>query len=502
LATTANAVRPFDAAVIPALTALGVVLAGHLLLHWPDVVSLADNWANNDAYSHGYLAGPVLAWLIWDARSRLEIDSAPPLRFAALAIVALGLVWAFAYAAAIGLVRELLWPATGWLLVLGLLGRQAALALAVPFAWLYTCMPIWGPLAPPLQNTTAVVSNELVRLLGVPAYLEGTRITVPAGSFDVAAGCSGGNFFVVSLALSLLYGQLTAATVANRFKLVAIALALALVANWMRVVIVILAGNATAMRSPLVDHHYGFGWVLFAGTLVLFLFLASRITGRPPRPARASEPGSRPGRTVSWRAMATLIGAMAIGPAWAYAHATLAESAPIPRLSALPYEIQEFNAVPAPADAWQPLLPGAHLELRTVFADGANALVLDVRGYERQSHGAKLIGYESHLEGGKGWRLANDDMPQGSAVRVVGPSGEYWIVRPWYAIAGRVTSDTRQAQWAGAWSLLTWRRDARLIAIAAPCARDCVRDGSGERLAAFARALRPAFHDRGIDLGE
>jgi EpsI family protein len=502
LAITANAVRPVDAAGIPALTALGVVLGVHLLVHWPDVVSLSDNWAHNDAYSHGYLAGPVLAWLIWDARGRLEIESAPPVRWVAFAVLILGLVWAFAYAAAIGLVRELLWPATGWLLVLGLLGRQAALALAVPFAWLYTCVPIWGPLAPPLQKTTAIVSHELIRLVGVPAYLDGTRIMVPAGTFDVAAGCSGGNFFVVSLALSLLYGQLTAASVANRIKLVAIALSLALVANWMRVVIVILAGNATAMRSPLVDHHYGFGWVLFAGTLVLFLLLASRMTGRAQRPAGVREPIQSSRSAVSWWATMTLIVAMTIGPAWAYAHAWLAESVQIPRLGALPYETQDFNAVPEPVDAWQPLLPAARLELRAAFSDGARTAVLDVRGYGRQAHGAKLIGYDSHLEGGKGWRLASSDVPLGAAVRVVSPIGVYWIVRPWYAIAGRVTGDARQAQWDGARSLLSSRQDARLIAIAAPCARDCVSDGSEERLTAFARAIRPAFRDRGIDLGE
>jgi EpsI family protein len=479
-----------------------VVLVAHLLVHWPDAVSLADIWANNDAYSHGYLAGPVLAWLIWDARGRLEVDGAPPLRLAALAIVVLGLVWAFAYTAAIGLVRELLWPATGWLLALGLLGRRSALALTVPFAWLYTCVPIWSWLAPPLQKITTIVSHQLIRLLGVPAYLEGTRIMVPAGTFDVAAGCSGGNFFVVSLALSLLYGQLTAASVANRIKLIAIALSLAMMANWMRVVIVILAGNATAMRSPLVDHHYGFGWVLFAGTLVLFLFLASRIAGRPQRPARERETTNRSGRTVSWRTTAMLILAMTIGPAWAYAHALLAESAQLPRLSGLPYELKDFDGVPVPDDAWRPLLPGARLELRTAFSDGTSTVVLDVRSYERQSHGAKLVGFDSHLEGGKGWRLVGGGLPPGSAVRIVSPNGEYWMVRPWYAIAGRVTGDARQAQWNGARSLLTARRDARLIAIAAPCVRDCVTDGSGERLAAFARAIRPAFHDRGIDLGD
>jgi exosortase A len=479
-----------------------VVLVAHLLVHWPDVVSLAHNWANTDSYSHGYLAAPVLAWLIWDARDRLGTDSNPPLRLAALALLVLGLVWAFAYAAAIGFVRELLWPVTGWLLVLGLLGRQAALALAVPFAWLYTCVPIWGPLTPPLQTITAVVSQQLILLFGVPAYLDGTQIMVPAGSFDVAAGCSGGNFFVVSLALSLLYGQLTAATIANRIKLVAIALALALVANWMRVVIVILAGNATAMRSPLVDHHYGFGWVLFAGTLILFLFLASRITGRLQRPARDRRPSGETRRTVSWYSTATLIVAMVIGPAWAYSHALLADAVQIPRLSALPYEIREFHTVPEPADAWQPLLPGARVELRSAFSDGTGAAVLDVRGYKRQTQGAKLVGYDSRLEGGTGWRVAGGAVPPGPALRIVSPNGTYWLVRPWYNVAGRVTGAARQARWDGARSLLTARRDARLIAIAVPCVRDCVSDGGPERLAAFARAIRPAFQDRGVELGE
>jgi len=502
VASTANAVRPVDAAAVSALTALAVVLVAHLVVHWPDVIALADNWAGNDAYSHGFLAGPVLAWLIWDARGRVEVDHAPPLRWAALAIMALGLLWAFGYAAAIGLFRAVLWPATGWLLVLGLLGWRLAAVLAVPFAWLYTCVPIWSVLGPVLQKLTAIVSYHVVRLFGVPVFLDGTLITVPAGSFDVALGCSGGNFFVVSLALSLLYGQLAAASFADRVKLVAMALGLSMLANWMRVVIVILAGNATAMTSPLVNHHYGFGWLLFAGTLILFLILASRLTarGRHVSHGRETAQGSR--ATVPLRAALLLIAAMVFGPALAYARAWLADSAEVPRLNALPYEVRDFDAVPEPSTAWQPLLPHARPELRAAFSNGTGTVLLDVRGYERETHGTKLVGYDSHLEGGQGWRLAGSGVALGPLLRVVGPDGGYWMVRPWYMVAGRVTGDPRRAKWLGAWSLLSTRRDARLIAIATSCVNQCVGDGSNERMAAFQKALRPVFLDRAIDLGE
>ena len=74
--------------------------------------------------------------------------------------------------------------------------------------------------------------------------------------------------------------------------------ALAVLANWVRVYTVIEAGYLTDMQSYLVRvSHYGFGWAVFAATLVVFFWLVTRFG-----PDAAAEPAyapSAPRRPIS-----------------------------------------------------------------------------------------------------------------------------------------------------------------------------------------------------------
>ena len=43
----------------------------------------------------------------------------------------------------------------------------------------------------------------LLRTVGIPAYFDGLQFQIPAGSFEIAGGCSGLHFLIVALAIAL-----------------------------------------------------------------------------------------------------------------------------------------------------------------------------------------------------------------------------------------------------------------------------------------------------------
>ena len=58
--------------------------------------------------------------------------------------------------------------------------------------------------------------------------------------------------------------------------------ALAVLANWIRVLVIVDAGYTTQMRHVLVSRgHYMFGWVLFTTIMVAFVWLLARPYRRP-----------------------------------------------------------------------------------------------------------------------------------------------------------------------------------------------------------------------------
>src|SRR4026207_36792 len=61
------------------LAALVLVGATFALLFGPVLLRLAEDWKNDDNYSHGFLIIPLAAYFVWERRARLAaLAPAPP----------------------------------------------------------------------------------------------------------------------------------------------------------------------------------------------------------------------------------------------------------------------------------------------------------------------------------------------------------------------------------------------------------------------------------------
>lgn len=267
-----------DSSVVRAAGVLAPFLAmvTVLCLAWATVENVVGRWlVFEQAYSQGLLllAVSVALFARQYRRVRPQSDFYPGwlLLFALGLLVYIGgevlVIQAFQQLMVVPLLWGTLAVFWGW--------RQARWFL-VPVGVLFFAFPVWEALRLPLQFLTAAVSEFALGVLDIRAVVEGLYVTLPGiGAFEVARGCSGLNYFLVGLTIAFLYGEVLGLRWQRRALVVAMAILMSLLANWVRVSVIIYVGHESEMTSSLVNNHATFGWVVFAVALVP-VFLAVR----------------------------------------------------------------------------------------------------------------------------------------------------------------------------------------------------------------------------------
>ena len=265
---------------------------------------LSSEWSVNEQYSFGWFVpffALYLFWLRWQDRPQIEIGNS---RFefrkrqttaALLAIPPLllllpvrlfeianpewrPLAWIHA-AVVVTLTLLLIWCAGGpaWL-------RH----FAFPVAFIFVAVPwvtaVEVPVIQGLMRTVARVAAETAMLLGIPAQVEGNLIRVSNGLVGVNEACSGIRSLQTSLMIGLLFGELKRLSISRRTALVGEAVAIALVANFLRAVFLV-AIAATKNISEISRWHdlagYTIVGLVFVGTMGLaYLLGKSAIRGQ------------------------------------------------------------------------------------------------------------------------------------------------------------------------------------------------------------------------------
>ncbi|NGX17074.1 exosortase A [Wenzhouxiangella sp. XN24] len=420
---------------------LSILLVG--ALYWPTLAKLLGRWISDPTYSHGFLVAALGAWMTWRAWRRGELEGTRPSWLGLLPIAGAGLAWLLASAASIQVVQQLTLPA----LVLGaawaLFGWRGFLVFAVPIGVVYFVLPAWDYASPLLQGLTVVAVSEFLHSVGVPAFIHGHRVDLPNGSFEVVEGCSGLHFFMAAAALATIQSYLYIGAHWARATLVFAALVVAIVANWIRVAAVIVAGYATDMQHFLVttDHYY-FGWVVFAIMMLPVLYLGRRLElAAPPAPAPAPGPALSFAWTPPGRAPVVLAFIALALPALAWtALERFAAVAPAPEL---PAAAGGWRLEGEASPDWRPVQPGAESLTGGSYSDGRHTVDAWVAYYPRQSGGRELVGYGNAKARPDDGRLAAQSPGELRLSR--GARGDRLI---WYRyeIGGRVTTSAGRAK--------------------------------------------------------
>src|SRR5213076_2725516 len=209
---------------------------------------LSGEWSVNEQYKFGWFVpffGLYLFWLRWQDRP----EPSPPRKTL--------LAWIFIGIPALVLLLPVRlfeigtpeWRPLGWLhtasvATLTLLyiwsvgGKPWLRHFAFPVAFIFVAVPWVTPIEVPiiqgLMRVVAAVAAETVTLFGIPTQLEGNLIRVSSGLVGINEACSGVRSLQTSLMIGLLFGELKRLSISRRIVLIAGAVAIALIANFLR----------------------------------------------------------------------------------------------------------------------------------------------------------------------------------------------------------------------------------------------------------------------------
>ena len=449
---------------------------------WPTWPPLAATWYATADYSHGLLLVPIIAvWLFLRCTELPPPAAGRASPWAAAVLVAAIISWLITYKAASNIGMQLMAPPILWSAVWLACGLPVAAHLAAPIACLYFAIPVWEFLLPGLQRLTVLVAETVLGNSGIPVHIEDVQVTIPEGTFRIAEGCAGKRYFIVALAVAALLAGFTRMRPRRALAFMLITAGLALVTNWLRVLIIIYAGHVTNMTSYLVAReHISFGWVLFAVLVVIVCMIGSRWTKATAAPRRDDPAASSPAPVAHFPVAATALALCMAPAALLYAH-HLAVAAP--DRGPLPGGTGAWSGPLGPDLDWSPNFPTASSTRRGAYRGPEGNVEVFVADYDTQESGAKPISSANTL-------LSSSWSPQHSGrlqlnsvagespdalrtIRALAPSGKPWLITYVYQVGTFVTADPVLAQFV--YGTLSWRgaMPSRVVATAMRCRESC-----------------------------
>ena len=455
-------------------------------------------------YAHGYLVLAISLYLVIYNRKRLAKLSPCP----AYSVLPLVFLTVFLWLAAALVDVEML-QAVGLLAVVftvtwALTGHQVMKVLAFPILFIGFAIPVWFPLSPLLQNITADVVFWIIRIIEVPAFRQENLITVPAGVFSIEEACSGLRYLLAALTLGSLYAYLNYVTLSGRVAVVLIAAATSLLANIIRVFIVVYLGYATEMQHPYVDDHLMLGWYLFGGLVAVLLFVDARFyrhasaientTAESTATGDVVEEMAKEESSIVENSNATIscqkgrsqyfiiaglcVFVLSIGPVIVYQQNNQQQTSGPAINVVLPGGIEGWSGPKTSTNDWEPQYLGA-ISAKSDYRVRGENVSLFIAYYPFQKQGTEVINDLNRISNKKTWRTkysharykhlqAFDVMEQ----VIENSKNEKRLVWYWYNIGGQLTVNKYKAKLLQLTGLLMGQPQAYMVAVSVPVKDD------------------------------
>ena len=284
----------------------------------------------------------------------------------------------------------------------------------------------------------------------------------------------------------------------------------AVLANIVRVFIVVYLAFVTEMQHPFVDDHLMLGWYLFGGMAAILLLVDARLSrqNRPGGPAETevttfSEHSPQlpvaSNKGISSYVVVLLAGAlmMALGPAVAYSvnNRTLTDSS-LAELE-LPAGGGGWISQEEKFDDWLPVDHGAE-NRKSIYQKDGNQIVAYIGYYPVQQQGEELINELNRISNEDIWRKIytrariRGDIDHHVLEQLLQKAdGSQRLVWYWYNVSGHITVNKDEAKLLQVLGLLTGRHYAYVAAAATDL--DETAESARERLRGFVTAIGPSL---------
>lgn len=247
------------------------------LLYFPSLATLWKKWILWDQdLAHAIPTVGVMLVLLYRKTYRPTEPTSPGymqwLMLIALSICSLG--WYFFESLSISLPAYFMLMATLCLFIGATFSTSLLLAILPILGLLIFTVPIWSELTGTLVSLSSTVVGHAVKLSNVTVLLDGSSLFLPSGTIYIADGCSGIRYLVISLLMGYILILINQYRLQAAVTTMLIAIALGLIANWLRIYLLVLIGYHTEMQSSLMHDHETFGWILFACLLMPAIYFS------------------------------------------------------------------------------------------------------------------------------------------------------------------------------------------------------------------------------------
>lgn len=268
------------------------IVLGLLLMYVPTFWNLLHTFWVYDYGAHGPVILTIFLWLMWRHRADLlPGEEDVPRRRSGAGLIVLGLALYV-----VGRSQQLFVLEVGSLIpllygvVLALNGRQGLRALWFPIGFLVFLIPWPGSLLDavllPLKELVSVVVDDFLYSLGYPIARNGVVLTIGPYQLMIANACAGLNSMIALTAVGTLFVYLTGHhSRVQRYVLLASILPIALIANLLRVLALVLltyhygdnAGREFHDIAGYLEIVFAFGAFFLLDALVLKLMHTRRL---------------------------------------------------------------------------------------------------------------------------------------------------------------------------------------------------------------------------------
>jgi exosortase len=449
-------------------------------LFFPSIAGLYERWIKwDEGLAHGLIIIGIFLYFAlksapWQTHTQSHLGHLSLLILLALASCS----WFLFHLANIYILEQLLLLPLLSLLVAAIFGWRTSYQHLMLLAMPIFAIPIWDQLNDPLVNLSSFVVGHMVQAINMPAMIDGNSIFIPSGHIVIADGCSGLRYLEIALSLGYLISYLNRYSPAKLLFVLGIAALLGLIANWLRIFILVIVGYQTEMQSSLMSDHEYFGWFLFACICFPVIYFAPVVGAEKNPKTRVN--------TQKHRLLLPFL-AIAIGPILNLFINIQPHSPALKDL--LDFSLQPITAKKMPLQITSP--KADHSE--TVRSSSGVFIQLDQ--YQRQLTSDKLVPFIGRLYSNEKWTLETQQTySSGQLSAKLSVFKQKSVAKKvaqlqWFDVAGTVTHSLAIAKLLQIPALIQRKNHFMIVSLQANCSDDSCSSAIAQ-LQASAQALQ------------
>lgn len=432
---------------------------------------LMEEWWSVGPYNHGLLGLVLTLYIFWTKKEVFTFQQGNV--FPLLLLSAVSLLLLLSSLASIGQLQILSLFLVILVLLFSFFGFQIISKLLLPLAMLFLILPIWNLLQIPLRDISTWISFHSVNLLGFEIIRQGYKLITPSGNFIVAEACSGLGFFLTSALYAVFVAQVNKFSRQVTIIYFLFAVMIAIIANWIRIIVIIIVGSQTAMQHFIVQEHLTFGWFVFA-VCFLPVIIAGNVylIENMPDNVNQTEAVKRPEKIKTWYFLAisaiTLL--FAVATLWFPVRFDPKYTFTLPKIPTYT-QLTENSAF---SQNWHPVSHGATSEEFNYFLQGSDLLQVYLASYVKQQQGKEMIFIKNTLFDKNDWfnvrqqkaQLNSTSLKQVNLITLSKNNHDSRLIAYWYFVDGQFIADKKYAKLYEMKATIKGQPGATLIAIA------------------------------------